>query len=179
MNYCEFCLGKTEDNPHRIYHDERYGFPVIDDEELFGRLILEINQAGLSWDTILKKEKSFRSAYQNFKVSVIAKFDLEDEKRLMTEPGIIRNRAKIKAVIYNAQRVLDITEEYGSFSKWLDHHHPKSLDEWNKLFKKTFKFVGLNIVREFLMSIGYLSGAHDDKCPVYQRIKVLLPKWME
>lgn len=179
MDYCSFCLGRSEDDLHRKYHDERYGFPETDDNELFGRLLLEINQAGLSWDTILKKENSFRNIYHNFQIELISEFNLEDEERLMMDTRIIRNRSKIRASIYNAQRVKEIVGEFGSFSVWLDLHHPKSLDEWNKLFKKTFKFVGVEIVREFLMSTGYLSGAHREDCPIFKKIAALSPKWME
>jgi len=162
---------------HKNYHDHHYGFPIHDDNELFGRLLLEINQAGLSWETILKKETGFRKAYDNFDISKVAAYTDADRERLLTDSGIIRNRLKINAAIENAKTILRIQEEYGSFEKWLEHHHPKTKEEWTKLFKKTFRFTGGEIVNEFLMSIGYLPGAHDDDCTVYAEILKQEPMW--
>jgi DNA-3-methyladenine glycosylase I len=118
--------------------------------------VLEINQAGLSWETILKKELGFRKAYNNFDINKVAKYEEADRERLLADAGIIRNRLKINAAIENARTILALQKEYGSFTKWLELHHPKTKDEWVKLFKKTFKFTGGEIVNEFLMSIGYL-----------------------
>ncbi len=179
MSYCKFCLSLENDNVHSIYHNNHYGFPILDDNELFGRLILEINQAGLSWDTILKKETTFRSAYNNFEINKIARFTIEDEVRLLNNSGVIRNKLKVKAVIFNAQQVELLQQEYGSFSQWLDLHHTKSLEEWNKLFKKTFKFVGTEIVNEFLMNTGYLIGAHQEFCPIFEKVLKKQPKWLQ
>jgi DNA-3-methyladenine glycosylase I len=179
MSYCTFCNNRPEDDAHRKYHDKQYGYPVSDDNELFGRLLLEINQAGLSWDTILKKEQSFRKAFLDFNLELVVQFNKQDEERLMADTGIIRNRLKIQSAIFNAKQIKEIIGVNGSFSNWLDLHHPKSLEEWNKLFKKTFKFVGVEIVREFLMSTGYLSGAHREDCPIFEKIAALSPKWME
>jgi DNA-3-methyladenine glycosylase I len=133
---------------------------------LFERLILEINQAGLSWITILKKADNFRKAYSNFKIERIAKYTEKDRARLLEDAGIIRNRLKVNAAIVNAQKILELQKEYGSFKKWLDKHHPLTKDEWTKLFKRTFIFTGGEIVNEFLMSTGYLPGAHTKDCPV-------------
>jgi len=162
---------------HKDYHDNHYGFPIHNDNELFGRLIMEINQAGLSWETILKKEKSFRKAYGNFNIRKVAAYTEADRERLMNDPGIIRNRLKINAAIENAKTILQLQKEFGSFEKWLEHHHPKTKEEWVKLFKKTFRFTGGEIVNEFLMSIGFLSGAHAPSCPVYKTVLKQNPKW--
>jgi len=162
---------------HKEYHDKQYGFPISDDNELFGRLILEINQAGLSWSTILKKEQNFRVAYSNFDIKIIANYEMVDVNRLLSDVGIIRNKLKINAVIQNAKSILEIQKEYDSFKNWLDHHHPKSKDEWTKIFKKTFKFTGGEIVNEFLMSTGYLEGAHSSDCPIYEKILAKNPAW--
>jgi DNA-3-methyladenine glycosylase I len=164
---------------HKNYHDNYYGFPIHDDNELFGRLILEINQAGLSWETVLKKEESFRKAYSNFDIRTIAAYTEEDRERLLNDPGIIRNRLKVNAAIENAKTITELQKEFGSFEKWLEHHHPKTLQEWMKLFKKTFKFTGGEIVNEFLMSTGYLKGAHAESCPVYQHVLEQKPLWRE
>lgn len=163
-SYCKFAL----DHPfHGPYHDNEYGFPLRDDNLLFERLILEINQAGLSWLTILKKREGFRAAYSNFDIDAIAAYDENDRLRLLNDTGIIRNCLKIDAAIANARRLIEIRNEYSSFSAWLDHYHPLSKQEWMKLFKKTFRFTGGEIVGEFLMSTGYLPGAHEQSCPVY------------
>ncbi|QEY24210.1 DNA-3-methyladenine glycosylase I [Neisseria animalis] len=170
--YCRFAaaLPDDTDNPNKHYHDNVYGFPVYDDNELFGRLVLEINQAGLSWTIILKKQTAFQTAYKGFDIAAVAAFDGEDRARLLADAGIVRNRLKINAAIHNAQQILAIQKEYGSFKNWLDSHHPQDKASWVKLFKKRFKFVGGEIVGEFLMSTGYLPGAHDEDCPVRARI---------
>jgi DNA-3-methyladenine glycosylase I len=162
---------------HKAYHDHLYGFPIHDDNELFCRLVMEINQAGLSWETILKKEAGFRSAYDNFDIKKVAAYTEEDRARLMADPGIIRNRLKINAAIENAKTILELQQEYGSFEKWLNHHHHKTKEEWVKLFKKTFRFTGGEIVNEFLMSTGYLPGAHSEDCRIYQQVLSARPLW--
>lgn len=179
MSYCFYVNGisSTEKNVHREYHDFYYGFPIEEDNELFCRLILEINQAGLSWTTILNKQAGFRKAYHNFNIAKIAKYSEKDRERLMNDAGIIRNRLKINAAIENAKSILHLQKEYGSFKQWLDHHHPKSKEEWVKLFKKTFRFTGGEIVNEFLMSTGYLHGAHTPDCPIYKKIIKSKPAW--
>ncbi|MEC3879831.1 DNA-3-methyladenine glycosylase I [Parapedobacter sp. 10938] len=162
---------------HQRYHDHHYGFPIHDDNELFGRLIMEINQAGLSWETILRKEEGFRKAYDQFDVAKVAAYGDADRSRLLADAGIIRNRLKINAAIENAKAIVEIQRTFGSFERWLDHHHPLSLQEWMKLFKKTFKFTGGEIVNEFLMSTGYLPGAHDPDCPIHATILMAKPNW--
>lgn len=181
MSYCSFVANNPIDERlllHKNYHDNHYGFPIHDDNELFGRLILEINQAGLSWEIILKKETEFRKAYDHFDIEKIANYGQEDRERLLQNAGIIRNRLKINAAIENAKTVLMLKTQFGSFEKWLDYHHPKSLTEWKILFKKTFKFTGGEIVNEFLMSTGYLPGAHSENCPVFSTIMQQNPKWL-
>jgi DNA-3-methyladenine glycosylase I len=182
MTYCSYIETiKSEEKKalHKNYHDKHYGFPLHDDNELFGRLILEINQAGLSWETVLRKEAAFRKAFDNFSVSKVAAYGEKDRTRLLNDAGIIRNRLKINAAIENAKTVLILQKEYGSFEKWLEKNHPKTLDEWVKTFKKTFIFTGGEIVNEFLMSIGYLPGTHSPDCPAYKKILKLKPKWAE
>lgn len=164
---------------HKNYHDNFYGFPIHDDNELFGRLILEINQAGLSWETILKKEQSFKKAYSNYNIKKVATYTEKDRERLLNDAGIIRNRLKVNAAIENAKSILALQKEFGSFEKWLEHHHPKTKEEWVKLFKKTFRFTGGEIVNEFLMSIGYLPGAHAENCPVHKKILKQKPMWLK
>lgn len=164
---------------HKNYHDNHYGFPIHDDNELFGRLIMEINQAGLSWETILKKEESFRKAYDNFNIEKVANYDESERQRLLTDAGIIRNKLKVNAAIENAKTIVNIQKEFGSFENWLEHHHPKSKEEWVKLFKKTFRFTGGEIVGEFFMSIGYLPDAHQENCPIYPKVLKQKPLWKQ
>lgn len=167
-SYCEIVKDFEKSNVHRIYHDTIYGFPVKKDSELFERLVLEINQAGLNWTTILKKQKNFKKAFHNFNIKKIAAYKEKDRNRLLQNAGIIRNRLKIDATIYNAQIVLKLQKEYGSFKNWLDYYYPKTKKEWILLFRKTFKFMGNEIVNEFLVSTGYLIGAHIETCEIYK-----------
>ncbi|MFD1142483.1 DNA-3-methyladenine glycosylase I [Larkinella insperata] len=179
MSYCRIIETMTADRKalHKAYHDQHYGFPIHDDNELFARLVLEINQAGLSWETILRKEAGFRKAYDNFELQKVAAYTDTDRERLLADAGIIRNRLKINAAIENAKTIQKLQKEHGSFEKWLELHHPKTREEWVKLFKKTFRFTGGEIVNEFLMSIGYLPGAHAAECAVYARVLEARPLW--
>lgn len=163
---------------HVLYHDKEYGFPISDDDLLFERLILEINQAGLSWTTILNKQENFRKAYHKFSIARVAKYSEKDRQRLLSDAGIIRNRLKIDAAIGNAKTILILQKEFGSFKNWLDHHHPMKKDEWVSLFKKTFKFTGGEIVNEFLMSTGYLAGSHVETCPIFKKVLKAKPAWL-
>jgi DNA-3-methyladenine glycosylase I len=176
--YCDYCIAHPEDTFNKNYHDTEYGFPLGEDNLLFERLILEINQAGLSWITILRKADNFRKAYRRFDIAKVAKFGEKDRARLLADAGIIRNRLKVNAAILNAQKILDLKKEFGSFKGWLDAHHPRQKDEWVRLFKKTFVFTGGEIVNEFLVSTGYLPGAHQKDCPVYKKAASLRPAWM-
>ncbi|MBK9478494.1 MAG: DNA-3-methyladenine glycosylase I [Bacteroidetes bacterium] len=177
--YCNFVnnLPANEANVHRKYHHEEYGFPIHSDDELFCRLILEINQAGLSWTTILKKQENFRAAYSQFNIKKVAAYTQVDIDRLLNDAGIIRNKLKVNAAIENAKTILLLQKEFGSFQKWLQHHHPKTKEEWTKLFKKTFRFTGGEIVNEFLMSCGFLKGAHSEDCPIYKKVIHSKPSW--
>jgi DNA-3-methyladenine glycosylase I len=175
-SYCDIAPGHPFHGP---YHESEYGFPNADERALFERLVLEINQAGLSWLTILKKREAFKAAYADFDVDRVAAFKARDKARLLKDAGIIRNRLKIEAAIENAKRIQGLRESHGSFAQWIDAHHPLSKEEWVKLFKKTFRFTGGEIVGEFLMSLGYLPGAHQPDCPTYKRIAKLKPAWMK
>ena len=187
--YCDFALGHEWHGP---YHEAEYGFPLQGDADLFERLILEINQAGLSWLTILKKREAFRAAYRGFDPAVVARFGAREVRRLMADAGIIRNRLKIEAAIANAKTVLALGQSHGSFAEWLDVHlavggrtqgrkdakRLRSKEEWVDLFKRTFRFTGGEIVGEFLLSTGYLPGAHRTTCPVHARILAARPPYL-
>ena len=176
-SYCDYCNSHAEDTFNKVYHETQYGFPLQDDNLLFERLILEINQAGLSWIMILKKADNFRTAYSRFDIDKIGSYNEADRLRLLSDAGIIRNRLKVNAAIENARRIQGLRNEYGSFKGWLDSHHPQTLENWTKLFKHTFVFTGGEIVKEFLMSTGYLPGAHTPDCPFYEIVISKRPPW--
>ncbi len=173
--YCSFVAGLSNDNVHKKYHDNEYGFPLTNDNELFARLVLEINQAGLSWTTILGKKDNFFKAYDNLDIAKVANYKEKKIERLLNDAGIIRNRLKINAAVENAKKIIELQKGYGSFKHWIDKHHQLIKDEWVKLFKQHFRFTGGEIVNEFLMSTGYLPGAHANDCPVYKKIEKLKP----
>jgi len=178
-SYCEYIQNAGKNSVHRHYHDTEYGFPIDSDDLLFARLVLEINQAGLSWETILKKKDNFFKAFDQFNVDKVSRYTEKKRQKLLQDAGIIRNRLKIDAAIFNAKAIKAIQKEHQSFRKWLDMHHPKTKEEWVKLFKTTFRFTGGEIVNEFLMSTGYLPGAHVESCPVYKKVVKLKPKWLQ
>ncbi len=174
-SYCD----SAPDHPlHGPYHDREYGFPAADESVLFERFVLEINQAGLSWELMLKKRANFHAAFEEFDLDKVATYGAPERARLLADAGIIRNRLKVDAVIDNARRVRALRDSHGGFAAWIEAHHPRPKDDWVKLFKKTFKFTGGEITGEFLMSIGYLPGAHRPDCPVAAEIAALGPAWM-
>ena len=165
-SYCQLAPGHPLHGP---YHDCHYGFPVSEESALFERLVLEINQAGLSWLTILAKQENFRRAYDSFDVDTVAAYGPAQVQRLLADAGIIRNRLKIAAAIHNAGVIQRLRHSHGGFHAWLAAHHPGSKADWVGLFKKTFRFTGGEITSEFLMSTGWLPGAHAADCPVHAR----------
>lgn len=168
MAYCDIAPGHPIHGP---YHDHEYGFPQREDAALFERMILEINQAGLSWETILRKRAAFRLAYDGFDPHVVARYGAAERARLLADAGIIRNRLKIDAAIHNAGRVVELIREHGSFAAWLDAQGELTKDAWVTLMKREFRFMGGEIVGEFLMSLGRLPGAHVAGCPVWKKVK--------
>ena len=178
-SYCEYVLQEQCSPLHISYHDTEYGFPLDTDNALFERLCLEINQAGLSWLTILKKRYHFREAFEGFDIATVAAYGEHDIARLLGDASIIRNRAKIQAVIFNANVIREIQGQHGSFLQWLDSHVGFDRQEWTALFKRHFKFTGGEIVNEFLMSTGYAKGAHHEQCPIHHHILTLSPKWKQ
>jgi len=175
MSYCRIALGHPIHGP---FHDREHGFPIRDDSALFERLVLEINQAGLSWLAVLKKRESFRAAFDAFALDKVAAYGEKEKSRLLGDPGIIRNRLKIGAVIENARRLVAMRDQHGSFAAWLDAHHPLAKEEWIKLFRKTLVFTGGEITNEFLIGTGYLPGAHEPSCPIFARVARAKPPWM-
>ncbi|MBC7906879.1 MAG: DNA-3-methyladenine glycosylase I [Rhodospirillaceae bacterium] len=174
--YCDVAPGHPFHGP---YHDCEYGVPIADEQALFERLALEIFQAGLSWLIVLKKRDALVAAFDGFEVDRVALYGAAERDRLMGDACIIRNGRKIDAVIENARRLQALRGSHGSFSAWIRQHHPRAKDDWVKLFKQTFVFMGVEVVNEFLMSIGFLPGAHREDCPAFARILPLQPAWLD
>lgn len=159
---------------HHDYHEREYGFPVEDDRTLFERQCLEVFQAGLSWELILKRREGMNAAFDGFEPAMVAAYEEVDVERLLGDARIIRNRRKVEAIIENARRVMAIRQSHGSFAAWIAEGHPMSRKDWVKRFRKAFLFQGGEVVGEFLMSIGYLPGSHRGDCPVQARLNALL-----
>ena len=174
--YCDIAPGHPVHGP---YHDGEYGLPKTGEADLLELLSLEIFQAGLSWEIVLKKREATVAAFDGFDVDTVAAYGKRDINRLLKNAGIIRNRLKIESIIANANTIQAMRDSHGGFAKWLAAHHPLSREDWTKLFKKTFRFTGGEIVNEFLMCIGYLPGAHREDCPMFKRMKKAGPPWMK
>ncbi len=170
------------------YHDEEWGVPVHDDRTLFEFLILEGAQAGLSWETILKKRESYRSAFDAFDAAKIAKYTSKDTTRLLGDEGIVRNRAKIAATIGNAQAFLEVQREFGSFDAYVWQfvggeprtnrfrslsQIPASTEQSDALSKdlkkRGFKFVGSTICYAFMQAVGMVND-HTTECFRYGEV---------
>lgn len=164
------------------YHDHEWGVPVHDDRLHFEFLILEGAQAGLSWDTILKRREGYRRAYRNFEPEVVARFTEEDVARLLADEGIIRNRAKVASSITNAQSFLKVQEEFGSFDAYawrfvdgrpIQNAWPsfrecpaqtKESEALSKdLIKRGFRFVGPTIIYAHMQAVGMVND-HSTDC---------------
>ena len=174
--YCSFAPGHPV---HSDYHELEYGFPQRDEAVLFERLCLEIMQAGLSWEIVLKRRAGMAAAFRAWDVDAIAALDEAAQTALLADARIIRNRLKVAAIVGNARVVQGFRDSHGGFAGWLDAHHPRDKPAWIKLFREKFRFTGGEIVNEFLMSLGYLPGAHAADCPVALRIATLSPPWMQ
>lgn len=145
------------------YHDTEWGFPAKDDNDLFERLTLQIFQAGLSWKLILHRRKAFRKAFSNFDVAKVAEYGAAEVERLLADKNIIRNKIKISSTVENAKRIRTLQEEFGSFQNYLDQI-PNELSILQKELKQTFKFMGNEIARMFVMNIGKIKVPHDRTC---------------
>jgi len=169
------------------YHDEEWGVPVHDDTRLFEFLILEGAQAGLSWETILRKRDNYRAAFDGFNPKKVAKYDERKIAALLQDPGIIRNRLKINSAVSNAIAFLEVQREFGSFADYawrfvngkpLKRKPGEPLaarteisDALSKdLLKRGFKFVGSTICYSFMQAVGLVND-HDSKCYRYSQIR--------
>lgn len=171
------------------YHDREWGVPNHDDRTLFEFLVLEGAQAGLSWETILRKRENYRRAFDNFDPRKVARYKARKVQKLLTDESIVRNRLKIAAAIQNARAFLNVQEEFGSFDKYVWAFvggkplqrkrgagvpaHTELSDELSSdLRKRGFKFVGSTIVYSFMQAVGMVND-HDMKCFRYREIR----KW--
>lgn len=172
------CFWVNMDNPLYVdYHDFEWGVPKYDDHELYELLILEMFQAGLSWETILNKRENFRKAFDNFDWNKIVDYDEDKINELMQDKGIIRNRKKIEATINNTKVFLNIQKEYGSFANFIWSFTDNKViitdskvvsnelsDTISKeLRKRGMKFVGTVIIYSYLQAIGVINS-HEDNC---------------
>jgi len=172
--------------PSIAYHDKEWGVPLHDDRALFEFLILEGAQAGLSWETILKKRDNYRAAFDNFEPSKVARYNDRKVAKLLSDPGIVRNRLKIAAAVKNARSFLAVQEEFGSFDSYLWRfvdgrpkkrrrgqrilaHTPDSDALSKDLLGRGFKFVGSTICYSLMQAVGLVND-HDPKCFRYDEI---------
>lgn len=168
--------GWAANEPETTYHDQEWGVPVHDDRVHFEFLILEGAQAGLSWNTILKRRDGYRRAYANFDPVKVAKFSEDDAQRLLNDPGIIRNRLKVYGSIINAQKFLEVQQEFGSFDKfmWSFVNNKPIINRWEsmnqipatskesdalskELKARGFKFVGSTIMYAHMQACGLVN----------------------
>ena len=150
------------------YHDEEWGRPVHDDRVLFEFLILESAQAGLSWETVLKKRSGYQKAFVNFNVERVARFTKRDVAKLMKNAGIIRNRLKIESSISNAKLFIAIQKEYGSFSKYVWFWKGKDAKALSAdMQKRGFKFFGPTICSAYMQAIGIIND-HTTDCFLFK-----------
>ncbi|MET2983904.1 DNA-3-methyladenine glycosylase I [Aureibaculum conchae] len=182
---CAWC---GNDPLYMAYHDEEWGVPVYDDDELFEFLILETFQAGLSWITILRKRENFRKAFENFDYKKIAKYGEDKYESLLQDAGIIRNKLKIRATISNAQAFMEVQKEFGSFSEYIwaftegkpIKNNFKRLSEVpatttlsdkisKDLKKRGFKFVGSTVMYAYMQATGMVND-HVTDCFRYNEV---------
>ncbi len=171
------------------YHDEEWGVPVHDDRHLFEMIVLEGAQAGLSWETILKKRARYSEVFDGFDPDTVARYGLRKIASLMADPGIVRNRAKIEAAIANARALLDVREEHGTFDEWVwgfvDHRPrqnarrslravPAESEESRAMSKELrrrgFRFVGPTICYAFMQAVGMVND-HTVRCFRWKEIR--------
>ena len=184
------CPWSAFDDPLYLrYHDKEWGVPVYEDRKIYEFLVLEVFQAGLSWRTVLNKRENFSKAFADFEFNSVAEFDKRDIAHLLTDAGIIRNRAKIEAAINNAGRLLEIRKEFGTFSKYMwswvggkpTIHKMKTLKDykpytkeavaWSKdLKKRGFRFLGPTVVYAHMQAIGMVND-HTVNCFRYRQLQ--------
>jgi 3-methyladenine DNA glycosylase len=184
---CSWCGNVPEFYP---YHDKEWGFPVADDTRLFEKLCLEGFQSGLSWRTILAKRENFRKAFHGFDIERVARFTARDVERLLKDPGIVRHRGKIEAVINNAKRAKELITSEGSLAAYFwrfepnqDSHTPQSLTTSEvsvtiskDLKKRGWRFVGPTTVFAFMQAMGLIND-HVEDCVIRAQVAAARKKF--
>jgi DNA-3-methyladenine glycosylase I len=166
------CSWGDSDSLYRPYHDLEWGRPVDDDVRLFEKVCLEGFQSGLSWLTILRKRESFRAAFAGFDPEAVARFGASDVRRLMSDSGIVRNRAKIEATIANARRCIDLQEELGSFAAyaWTFEGGDDGAALSKDLRRRGWRFVGPTTAYAFMQAMGLVND-HFDGCEIREQVE--------
>ena len=165
------CWWANTSRKMQYYHDSEWNVLIDDDNRFFEFLCIEIMQAGLSFETIIQKREALCDAFDNFDFEKISQYDENKIRELMKDKRIVRNRKKIEAVIYNAKRFSSIVKTYNSFLKWFSSRKSEkdNLNNYIILFKENFRFVGPEIVREFLESSGLITKEHDAECFMHKK----------
>ncbi len=189
MEKCAWC---RDGGLNEEYHDREWGVPLFDDRRQFEFLMLEVMQCGLSWTLMLKKRETFRAAFENFDYEKIARYDETDVKRILETPNMIRSERKVRAIIWNAKRFLEVIAKFGSFSSYIrsftkgkTYVYPRHQEEWvshnalsdmvaSDLVKRGFKYLGSVTVYSHLQAAGVICD-HEETCPRYAFITKNFP----
>ncbi|HKL36292.1 MAG TPA: DNA-3-methyladenine glycosylase I [Salegentibacter sp.] len=188
INRCGWCEG---DELYEAYHDNEWAVPVYDDDTIFEFLILETFQAGLSWITVLRKRENFRKAFDNFDYKKIANYSEDKIQELLQDPGIIRNKLKVRATVRNAQAFMEVQKEFGSFNKFIwdfvdgepiqneveDYKNAPATTAISDLLskdlkKKGFKFIGSTVIYAHMQATGMVND-HEISCFRHSEVKEL------
>jgi len=181
------CSWADNDEKMAKYHDELWGKPEHDDQKLFAKLCLDLMQAGLTWRMILYKQEGFERAFDGFDIETVSRYDEAKYDELMQDAGIVRNRLKIRAIINNAQRTLELQKEFGSFDAYIWGFTEGEIvkNQWQTIYeipvstplsdaiskdlkKRGFKFVGTTIIYAYLQAIGVVND-HLTSCFCYDK----------
>lgn len=191
---CFWCTGHDD---YEAYHDDEWGRPVKDDFRLFEKMVLEGFQSGLSWLTILRKRDNFRRAFKKFDFESVARFTRSDVNRLLRDPGIVRHRGKVEAAVNNAQRAIELVEEFGSLAKYVWRYEPNPASRPKKLTKhalmtltqapesvamskdlkkRGWRFVGPTTMYAFMQSMGMVND-HIEGCSAREVVEAQRDKF--
>jgi len=166
--FCTQAAALPNTDLRRLYHDTEHGLLPNHDDELFGRFLLCVMEAGIGVEAILRKKEWIRRAFANYRLEEIAAFGEQEIEALREDGTIVRNERKIRSIVYNAGAVLELREFSDSWRHWLLEQHPRSTEQWGALFKTHFQLSGGQIFTKFLVGTGFLEGAHTEDCPMYQ-----------
>jgi DNA-3-methyladenine glycosylase I len=175
----DYCARAATHPLHRDHHDREHGFSPADDAGWLERLSWEIGQAGISWLVVLAKREATHRAFDGFELDRVAGYGSAEVERLLADPGVVRHRGKILAVIHNAGAMRRWRDAKGSVRAWLAANRPATPEGWLRLLKRELRFIGPEIAREWLEGTGVLPGAHRPDCPMAARAAASGPLWLE